>query len=186
MSKIIGIIAEDKSDIEVINELIAKHLKKSNFTIKHFVGNGCGKLKQKCSSWSDNLIKRGCHHIMIFHDLDRCNEKALRTEIESKVSKEKFPNSIVVIPIQELEAWLLSDLNAIKEVFKFDETPKKTLHCETIDSPKEYLAKLVHRISKKRYINTIHNKKIAEKIDINNLSHCASYAPFDAYMKKIK
>ncbi len=53
-----GIIAEDKSDVDVIKEFLAKYLKPSEFSVKHFVGQGCGKLKSKCQAWAVNLKKR--------------------------------------------------------------------------------------------------------------------------------
>ena len=48
-----------------------------------------------------------------------------------KVPKNQFPNSLVIIPIEELEAWLLTDKEALREVFrlknylKYEKTLKK-------------------------------------------------------------
>ncbi len=60
MSKKIGVIAEDNSDIEVIEEILKKHLNSNGFKVKKFVGNGCGKLRNKCDSWTKILIDSGC------------------------------------------------------------------------------------------------------------------------------
>jgi len=182
-----GIIAEDKSDVDVIKEFLAKYLEPSQFSVKHFVGQGCGKLKSKCQAWAVNLKKSGCEHIFIFHDLDRNNEIKLRKELNEKLSPPETPNTVVIIPTEELEAWLLSDLNAIQITFSIParEMIKKIPHAETIKSPKEYLQKLVHQSSKKIYMNTAHNKTIAANTQLDKLLTCKSYLPFDNYMKAI-
>jgi len=184
MSKLIGVIAEDSSDVQVVNAILEKYLPSNQFSIKKFVGNGCGKLRNKCGSWAKMLAKSGCEHIIIFHDRDRSEEKEIRDILESKVRKDEFPSSIIVIPIEELEAWLLSDANAIKIVFNLRTRPKKITNCEAIESPKEFLRNLVWQIGKKRYLNTTHNKKIAEQSDITNFQRCKSYKPFDKYVRE--
>lgn len=91
MSKVIGVIAEDVSDVKVVYHILEKYLGAGGVSVKKFVGNGCGKLRQKCDSWADNLIQRGCEHILIFHDLDRNKEPELRRKLAAKISEEKYP-----------------------------------------------------------------------------------------------
>ena len=74
MSKKIGVIAEDSSDVEVICEILEKYMDSSSFSVRKFVGNGCGKLRNKCDAWARLLIKMGCDHLLLFHDLDRNKE----------------------------------------------------------------------------------------------------------------
>ncbi|MDQ7914694.1 DUF4276 family protein [Pseudomonas sp. 102515] len=182
MSIKIGIIAEDLSDIQVITELISKYMEKNKFSVKHFVGKGCGKLKTKCSAWVDNLSMQGCTHVIIFHDLDRNKEALLRKEIEQRILNCNFKETHVVIPTEELEAWLLSDPSAIKTIFSIKGEMRISSDVESIKSPKEHLQKLIKKHSNKTYINTIHNKKIAEKIDISKLANCPSYRDFEKYI----
>lgn len=182
MSRRIGIIAEDKSDVEVVNIILGKYMPSNTFSIKHFTGGGCGKLKNKCHAWADLLIKNGCEHILIFHDRDKARELELRRILESKVPKSIFPNSVIIIPVEEIEGWLLSDIGAISKVFSFDKIPKIKSFCELIDSPKEYIQDMVKRISGKRYIHTHHNKIIAQNISLDNLRKCKSFTVFDEYV----
>ncbi|MBI3478788.1 MAG: DUF4276 family protein [Nitrosomonadales bacterium] len=177
------VIAEDASDVSVVSHILAKYLGSGGVSVKKFVGNGCGKLRQKCDSWTENLIKRGCEHILIFHDLDRNKESELRRKLVAKVPPEKYPNTIIVIPIQEMEAWLLSDATAIKSVFNLSKAPNKITDCESIESPKEHLRDLVWKMGKKRYLNTTHNEKLAEKITLSNLIRCSSFKRLDEYIK---
>jgi hypothetical protein len=183
MSKVIGVIAEDQGDVDVVTNLLEKYVARNKFSIKKFVGNGCGKLRNKCGSWANTLFESGCDHVLIFHDLDRNDEVVLREFLLTKVPIEKFPKSFIVIPIEEIEAWLLSDVVAVRDVFGLVVTPPKIHNCESINSPKEFLRNLVWKHGKKRYLNTTHNKKISERVTIENLRRCSSYKPFDEYVK---
>jgi hypothetical protein len=182
LSKKIGVIAEDNSDIEVINEIISKYLPQEEYKIKKFVGNGCGKLRNKCDSWTNNLFKSGCEYVFIFHDLDRYKEKELRRTLENKVCPKVNPKSLIVIPKEELEAWLLSDAKALKKVFGLEKEPKKISNCEVIESPKEHIRDLMYKLGKKRYLNTVHNKKIAKETCLSNFQRCKSFKPFGDFI----
>ena len=130
------------------------------------------------------LTKSGCEHILLFHDLDRNHEKELRLILSSKVNENEYPNSIIIVPVEELEAWLLSDGNAIKTVFKLNKIPKQIYNCETVNSPKEHLRDMVWKLGKKRYLNTTHNQKIAKHSSITNFMRCESYKPLDKYIRE--
>lgn len=182
MSKTIGIIAEDNSDIDVIENILAKYTQRNQFSIKRWVGNGCAKLRSKCGIWTDTLFQRGCEHVLIFHDLDRNIETELRKTLLAKIPPAKFPKSVIVIPIEEMEAWLLSDSNAIKRTFNLKKLPKKVSNCECVSSPKEHLAGIVWTLGKKRYLNTIHNKSISEHATLENFRRCNSFKSFDRYV----
>jgi hypothetical protein len=183
MSKRIGIIAEDKSDVEVVIHIIGKYVDRGAFTIRKFVGNGCGKLRNKCDRWAATLFQSGCDHVMVFHDLDRHDKAALKALLRRKVPADRYPRSVVIIPIEEMEAWLLSDERAIQETFGLKKPPPRIENCEAIKSPKEYLAQVVWSIGKTRYLNTAHNERIAERVSIDNLRRCSSFLELDAYIR---
>jgi hypothetical protein len=178
----LGIIAEDCSDVEVIHEILKKYINPRDIKVKKFVGNGCGKLRNKCDSWTDNLFKQGCEYVFIFHDLDRYKEKDLRATLEKKVCPKKNSNSLIIIPTEELEAWLLSDTQAIKKVFNLKKDIKDVKNSEQIKSPKEYIRDLVFSAERKTYLNTVHNKKIAQEIKIEKFNNCMSYKPFHKFI----
>lgn len=182
MVKKIGVIAEDKSDIEVINEILEKYVQAKSFKIKKFVGNGCGKLRNKCSVWAKQLAAEGCEHIFLFHDLDRNSLVELRKTLEQKIPVSMFPNSLIVIPVEEIEAWLLADESAIQRVFNMKNKLVRVNNCEQVGSPKEYIKALVWKNSKKKYLHTIHNRKIANLAVLDNLKRCSSFKEFDRYI----
>lgn len=184
MSKVIGIIAEDNSDIAVIENILTKYVPRNSFSIKRFVGNGCGKLRKNCRSWTETLFRMGCAHVVILHDLDRNDLNSLRRFLESKVDPATFPNSVIVIPIEELEAWLLTDELAIQQVFNLSKPFKRIANTETISSPKEHLRNLIWTKAKRKYLNTVHNQKIAAAISLVNIKRCKSFLPFDNYVRR--
>ena len=81
----IGVIAEEKNDVEVLYELTCKIINEREFSFKQFVGHGCGKLRRKCGAWAVNLLRRGCTHLVVVHDLDKRNESELRAELDSAI-----------------------------------------------------------------------------------------------------
>jgi hypothetical protein len=180
----IGIIAEEDNDVDVIKEIIAKIISPRLFSHKKFVGHGCGKVRRKCSAWAKNLKEKGCELLIVVHDLDRESEASLRVTLEKQIENILFKGKQVLIPKEELEAWLLADDEALKQCFNLKKSPKTPHAPENIPSPKEHLQNLIWKASRKRYVNTIHNKKIAHSIDIKKLSICPSYLPLPEFLIK--
>lgn len=188
MSKKLGIIAEDISDIEVI-KILGKKISGKSVNSAHFVGKGCGPLKKKTPGWCKSLKTKGCDSILLVHDRDRKDAAKLRAELEAILQDAPQDIKIVAIPEEELEAWLLSDAAAINKALKLDDKFKKVNHPETVASPKEYIRDAVYKASdkKKSYINSVHNKLIAEYINIKEISQrCPSFAPFSGVFEKKK
>jgi len=178
----IGIIAEDKNDIEVMYELTCKLIKEKDFSFLHFVGHGCGKLKRKCRTWAENLLLRGCSYIVVLHDLDRCDENQLRNTLELQLKDIDSEDTLILIPVEELEAWLLSDAEALKSVFNMKHLPKIPYWPEKIAGPKEFLATIVKRNSNSQYVNTIHNRSIARKLSVSEIRRCPSFSRYSNFL----
>ena len=179
----IGIIAEESSDVDVLYELTCKLIMESSFSFKKFVGHGCGKLRKKCTSWAENLLRRGCSHLVIIHDLDNNNEEELRDELTCLVQNVCFDGYIILIPIREIEAWLLTDANALKAVFKMPKLPRLPSSPEILIDPKEKLRDIVWKNSRRRYLNTIHNRQIAAESKISKMNVCRSFQPFPKFIR---
>ena len=178
--KLIGIIAEDASDINTIDVFIRK-ITNAKYSIKSFRGDGCGKIVGKCHAWSQNLFEQGCRYLLIFHDLDMNNLTQLRAKLASALGDSPIERHLIVIPVREIEAWLLADHAAITAAMKLKTAQKSIANPETIQNPKERLARLVYEKSQhaRRYINTVDNVKIAnESKPANLLMRCPSFVPF--------
>ena len=182
MSISIGIIAEDDSDFRVMSELTAKIIPSNSFVFKKFAGGGCGKLRRKCAAWTQNLLDRGCSHLVVLHDLDSNDMTKLRNELERKTNDIRFEAKVVLIPVQEIEAWLLSDAEAIRSVFNMSKRPTVPANPESASNPKEMLRDIVWAGAKKRYINTIHNEKIASALDLHRITALGSFRPYVGFL----
>ncbi|MCH8012855.1 MAG: DUF4276 family protein [Candidatus Marinimicrobia bacterium] len=181
----IGVIAEARNDIDVLYQLTCKLVAENSFCFRKFIGYGCGKLRRKCNAWAKNLIRRGCTHLVVMHDLDRGDESKLRQELNNAIESLSFDGSLILIPIQEVEAWLLCDASALKEVFSMKKEAKVPAEPERILEPKEHLRDLVWKACGKRYVNTIHNTRIAAEMRIASLKACGSFSPYHEFLEKM-
>jgi hypothetical protein len=183
----IGIIAEDESDVESAKVLIHRIANNERIGIKKFVGKGCGRIKRKCNSWANQLKQKGCSSLIVIHDLDSHILNDLYLKIQKALEPCAIVNYLICIPVQELEAWLLSDPDAIKNGMNLKKLPKVKGHPETINSPKEHLGELIRKFSsgEKIYINTKHNEKIAKELSIEKATKlCPSFVHFRNFVEK--
>lgn len=179
----VGILAEDDSDVAVIRLLLSKMTPRRSFGVRSFVGHGCGKLRYKARVWASQLADRGCSILLLIHDLDREKLAQLRAILESALDPTPIRPYLIVIPIEELEAWLLSDANALRLAFHLKKKPKCPTSPELVSDPKRYLENLVWIASQKtkRYVNTIHNVRIAEHLGVPTLRKCKAFRPLEQF-----
>ena len=187
MSKIkgIGLIVEDKSDFDSLKVLIKRVTKKNNIKFRKAISNGCGKLRRKASSYAINLHNQGCDMIILVHDLDRNELNTLKTDLEKKLTTSPAKHNFICIPVEEIEAWFLGDLNCIKTTFNLRTLPKIEGVPETIKSPKEKIEDLVWRYSNKSkiYLNTEHNEKLSANLCLESVNaRCKSFRNLNDYL----
>lgn len=184
MSATVGVIAEDNSDVEVLKELIKKILPNVKFSMKHFVGHGCGKIIGKCYQWAGVLKTKGCSTLIVLHDLDQRDLGVLNSELNQALANCAIPKNTIVIPIREIEAWLISDSLAIQKAMNIHESIPPFPNPEEIMDPKKKISEVVYLRSgrTKRYINSVHNRKIAAELDLANLRRCSSFLPLEEFV----
>jgi Domain of unknown function (DUF4276) len=183
MSKRIAIIAEDESDVEVITTLVRKLRPTRNVSFKRALGHGCGRIKSKCREWANNLSLRGCQLLILVQDLDNADGGELARELAAALRPCPIMPHVVVIPIREIEAWLLSDPRAIRAALNLRSTPSHIANPEAIFDPKRKLREIIESRSQGRkiYINTIHNARIAQHLALSRLRNCRSFLPLEAF-----
>ncbi|GEM_PF-2310272 len=186
MSSLYGFIGEDNSDVDAFEVILSKYIPKEKFKLKRFVGKGHGKISAKVKAWTEILLQEGCKAVFIVQDLDEYKLKDLKQSLEDKIqSLNTKKNILVVIPIKELEAWLLTDPKVLQDVFNFLSPPKLPSNPEQCKDPKKEIADIVrkhrqnHRII---YTNTSHNKEILQKLSLSSLRKCSSFELLHSYL----
>ena len=186
MARGVGLIAEDDSDVFVAEILIRKIARK-NFKTKQFVGRGCGKIVAKCRSWATALRQRGCSLLIVLHDLDQRQEPILRASLVDALNPCPIAHHVIVIPIRELEAWLLADHEAINRAMKLARPLNQIADPQGVPRPKERLRDLIYSRSDHTttYVNTIHNTRIAEQLSVARIrARCTSFGPFEQFVSR--
>jgi len=183
----VGIIAEDDSDFISARILIRRIAGNDNISFHKFIGKGCGKIKRKCNAWANELSRKGCKTLVLIHDSDGNRVDDMRRKLESALAPSPIKKHLICIPVQEFEAWLLSDPEAIKSGLNLRKKPVLKGPPERIDSPKEHLGLLIQRASngEKIYLNTKHNVMIAEVLSIVRARRsCPSFRPFYDFIQE--
>lgn len=172
----IGIIAEDASDFNSLVALIPK-IKSGKYVFKKALGKGCGRLRSKSHRFGTVLRDQGCTELIVMRDSDGANVRSLREEISAALEPSPIGKHVIILAVQELESWLLADIKAVHQVFSTNKKiPKEIAEPELIDDAKGFLGRFVTKAYGKRYLNSIHNSKIADLASINKISRkCPSF-----------
>jgi hypothetical protein len=184
----IGIIAEEESDFNSIKVLVGRIVSNGSLKFNGFHPGGCSKIKRKAGEYANILATKGCNMLIFVHDLDRNDLKKLKKEIEEKLKGNPIENCLICIPIEEIEAWFLSDQEGIKKIFKLEKFQKIKGLPEEIISPKESLEKCIRWSSNKKiYLTTSHNEILASKLSIEKMKQkCPSFKDFYIFLKQYK
>lgn len=139
-----AILGEDKSDVEMIDTLIRRIDGKSNLTVKKKGYEGCAEMLIKGSRHIKLFNDLGCSRFIICYDSDGDNTHVRHQKIVSDVIlKSGVKGSFcALVPIQEIESWILSDLKAITNIIPGWKPKEVFHHPETCNNPKEFLEKI--------------------------------------------
>lgn len=178
-----AILAEDKSDAEALKVIIRKHLKNSAITVKTKGYGGCAPLRRKGAKDIQYWATEGVVHFVVCHDADANSPEDIRKAVTDKVlTPSGFADKCcIVVPVQEIEAWLIADETAICNVipsFAFEGHPNP----ESIVSPKEWLVRKSRAANgKPLYSPATFNPEVAKHIRLDVVARkCASFRAFIA------
>lgn len=176
-----AILGEDNSDVEMLSILVKRIAKKNNLSVKKMGYGGCAEMLLKGARQVKAYSKLGCSKFIICYDSDRSCPKERHSEIIEKIIKKSAINAefCALVPIQEIESWILADLDSVSKIIP-SWKPKKIIHNpENQNDPKEFLEDL-SKTSQKRplYSHATHNPRIAEHISLEAIARkCPSSRP---------
>jgi hypothetical protein len=182
---VLGVIAEGDSDVAVVG-VLARNIAQAEFEIRSAVGKGCGRMQKKALGWARELHRRGCTHLMLVCDLDENSRSDLAARLTKALEGFPIERRVVVIPVRQIEAWLLADQDAVSDAFKLHRRVKHQANPEGIRDPKQRLGELLAERSGKRvqYLNSVHNPLIAQHARVDQLRRCPSFTGFEAFVRE--
>ncbi len=186
-----GILGEDRSDVETLKVFIKRLANKQNLPVKMKGFGSCGNMLKEGSKVLKTFSQLGCQFFIICYDADNDRPDLRKKEVIQKIIEpSKLPESItknicIVIPIQELEAWILADIEAVTHLFSSWKPKPLTQNIEEIENPKEYLEKLSRNAKKQlRYNHTTHNENVAQYLNLKKLEQrCPSFQVLANFIK---
>ncbi|PPD48261.1 MAG: hypothetical protein CTY16_06025 [Methylobacter sp.] len=188
-----AVIAEDTNDFACLKVLIRRLANDKSIVIKGKGYMGCGEMLNKGKRDLQNYAKQGCTKFIICYDKDRESKQKRYEDVITKIIKpanlKKAHNLIcILIPTEEIEAWILADIKAIAKIIPTWQPTQEFHQPETVISPKEHLTRLSrdHR-SKPLYIYTLHNEKVLEHVDLDIVKKkCPSFIDLAVFVEENK
>lgn len=185
-----AIIAEDKSDVETLTSLVRLIANNQNITVKGKGYGGCAEMLRKGAKQLRAYHESGdFQRFIVCYDSDRQSPEIRRRELLDRII---LPSNVVqpiciLIPVQEIEAWILADISAVTRVITGWVPDKNIEHPENINDPKEYLEKMSRLNQRPRYAHAVHNSKIAKYLNVDNIyEKCSSFRPLYNLVKEGK
>jgi hypothetical protein len=182
-----GILGEDESDAQTLKVLVTRLAGGQRLTVRPKGYGGGGKLLRDGARDLKAFRMLGLTRFIVCHDADGPNPQPTRDLVMQRIVRPSglTEDCCIVIPVQELEAWILADIGCASKIFP-SWRPSPIENPETIAKPKEYLEKLSrdgkHR---PRYRHATHNEKMAAHLDLNTVAKkCPAFTTLVAFVKK--
>lgn len=183
-----GIIVEGNDDKAALPEMISKCLSDSISDNMKVIVRLCGNksdLMKKFSGFLEEFrrVNQGLHvdKALVIRDADSRNPDELLSEMRNKIKDKPYPFEVKFIAIvQELEAWLLADDEAISKVTQ--SRSGKTVsrvneNLESIVQPKERLKDILSK-AKVPYTPEV-AREITKETDISKIEYrCQKFKDF--------
>ncbi|MDB5353922.1 MAG: hypothetical protein JWN24_375 [Phycisphaerales bacterium] len=188
-----GVLGEDDSDAETLDVVIRRLIQRPNLSVKRKGYGSCGQLLRRGANQLRLFRDIGCTRFVVCYDSDGNDPKERHGEVLERILKPtQIPPFVsgmslqgmtscccILIPVQEIEAWILADIKAVSKVFTSWEPGPIQQNPETIPSPKEFLERLSELNHRKPiYSHATDNKEIAKHLDFGLVrQRCPSFGP---------
>lgn len=182
----LAIFGEAKSDTEMLKVLVRRLAGDSKLPVKPKSYTSCSHLVRKIKGDLIAFERLGYSRFIICYDADGPNPNPRYDQMKKIVKDSGVSSCCILIPVEEIEAWILADVKAVTKLFPSWFPPPKIISSpESVTDPKETLIRL-SRISGKKplydYVND--NHRIAHHLDLERVFKlCPSFVPLREFMQ---
>ncbi|WP_233862855.1 DUF4276 family protein [Paraburkholderia adhaesiva] len=173
-----GVIGEDRSDVDAIKNIIVR-LAGDGVAVRGKGYSGCGELLKKGAAQLQVYERLKCSRFIVCYDSDG-KDPAERKRALKQIFKDAGLKGVccALVPVHEIEAWILADLPAVQNVIKGWAVAEGHKNPENQPHPKEYLEKLSEKNHRPRYAHATMNPQIAKHLNLEIVyQRCPSYRP---------
>lgn len=174
-----AILAEDSSDAETLRVLVRRLAGNPKLPIKSKDFDGCSALLRKASRELELFHRLGCRRFVVCADSDSHDPGPRLKELEEAVHGCGVAPVCLVVPVQELEAWILADVQAVRKVITswIDDKALDFPNPEGIKDPKEHLERTIrNKTARPPYSHATHNPRVADHLNLEQLKRkCPSF-----------
>ena len=158
----------------MIKAIIRKVANNDKLPVK---GGGCGNCNLVISNGARELgalVRLGMTSFIVCHDADTSDVSTISRIEENIMLKVIKPSGIIehtsiLVPIHEIESWVLADMNAVAQLFpSWKPKPKLITSPESIPKPCEYLESLSKINGAKKdqlYFHATDNKRVVQYLN---------------------
>jgi hypothetical protein len=182
-----GILGEDNSDVATLKVLVRRLAQDKSLSIRGKGYDGAGDLIRKGAEQLGLFRLLGCKRFIVFHDADGPNPEPKRKLVDEQVVQ---PSGVgdaccIVVPVQELEAWMLANIECAVKVFS-SWRPGPISNPESIPSPKEHLERLSRDSRQRpRYDHAVHNEVMARHLDLDKVERkCREFSVLARFIRR--
>lgn len=174
---LVAVLAESREDAFFIKTILQR-LTTNLPAPKMKDCRGGGNLKERGERFVRNYLQQGCEAFVLCHDADSHDPQPIADTLRSKIVQRCGIGtcSCILVPVQELEAWIAADPDAVKRVIPSFAPPMRS-NPEGIQSPKEWLIRASRANSPRQlYSPPLHNPEIAAHLSIETVrAKCPSF-----------
>lgn len=173
-----GIIGEDRSDVATLKVLVKRLADNPRLTVKTKGYSGSGEMLRKGATQIALFQSQRLERFIVCHDADGPDPEPNRERVWQRIVRPSglTDECCVVVPVQELEAWILADIECAEKVIP-SWRPRPVDNPEGIPNPKEYLERLSRNSKQRpRYTHGVHNERMAQHLDLRKVeAKCLSF-----------
>ncbi len=167
-----GIVGEDESDVATLKVLVKRLAGNDSLTVKTKGYGGCAEMLRKGAAQLRLFKSLRLMRFIVCHDADGPDPEPKRRLVVERIVKPSGLRSgcCIVVPVQELEAWILADIECAARIFP-SWRPAPIENPEGISRPKEYVERLSREGKQRpRYSHAVHNEKMALHLNLKKVA----------------